>query len=129
MGSESSYQIAFSLFWQFPDAVGHLTSIGGISLLASSYHIVVFFAQNSIGGVSHLSGDHVNEPFLLVHFICAHCFLCQPIFLNIYLYVLFSSTEAKMELLVYFYITSKSSNLNSYILRLVCIFLLAVSMF
>lgn len=22
------------------------------------------FVQNSIGGVSHLSGDHVNEPFV-----------------------------------------------------------------
>lgn len=24
----------------------------------------VSFVQNSIGGVSHLSGDHVNEPFM-----------------------------------------------------------------
>ncbi|KAF9605135.1 hypothetical protein IFM89_014126 [Coptis chinensis] len=26
---------------------------------------------NSIGGTSHLSGDHFNEPFMLVHVICA----------------------------------------------------------
>lgn len=27
---------------------------------------IICFVQNSIGGVSHLSGDHVNEPFMWV---------------------------------------------------------------
>lgn len=30
---------------------------------------IICFVQNSIGGVSHLSGDHVNEPFMWVFII------------------------------------------------------------
>lgn len=65
--------------------------------------------QNSIGGVSHLSGDHVNEPFMWVSLVYVLSMWTMHFgkYINFFPFYLI---EVKTEFLAYFFITSKSSN-------------------
>lgn len=77
---------------------------------------IILYLQNSIGGISHLSGNHVNEPFMWVQIEISY----YPLFFSFFhqsnaLYLnAFFFVEAKMEYQECFYITSKWQNLILY---------------
>ncbi|KAG6501546.1 hypothetical protein ZIOFF_041427 [Zingiber officinale] len=66
---------------------------------------------NSIGGVSHHSGGHINEPFMQVLYTFFYlCFTSLYIFCSLTHSVIYA--EERMECLGFFYITSKSAKDN-----------------